>query len=262
MSIDEAEFPKNTAKSVTARALAVLGAFSLEQPTMTLSQLARRAGLPVATVFRLAAELEEGRFLDRDEAGVYSLGTHLWEMGLLTPVHGRLRETAMPFLLNLQYSCRETVQLAISDGVDAVYVEKLTHEVAIPLETRIGARIPLHATAVGKALLAFSPPAFIDFATSLPLKRFTPLTLTTKRALTRELTATLEQGYATSVEEYLADSTGIAAPVLVDGVVVAAIGIINYTGRRDLDVYLPELLSAAAGLADRIAALRYHEASS
>jgi DNA-binding IclR family transcriptional regulator len=203
----------------------------------------------------LAAELEEGRFLDRNSAGRYSLGVHLWEMGLLTPVHGRLRETAMPYLLNLQYECRETVQMAVCDGVDAVYIEKLTSETSAPIESRIGARIPLHATGVGKALLAFSPTAFVDVVLGIPLKRYTEETITNRRALVKELASIRERGYSASHQEYLMGSTSLAAPVLVDGVAKAAIGIVNYSARDDLLRYVEPLRAAADGLAGRLAQL-------
>jgi DNA-binding IclR family transcriptional regulator len=259
---DEVQYPKNTAKSVTARALAVLGAFRVEEPAMTLSQLARVAGLPVATVYRLAGELEEGRFLERDSSGLYRLGVRMWEMGLLTPVHGHLREAAMPFLLNLQYATRETVQLAVCDGVDAVYIEKLTMNTLTPVQTRVGARIPLHATAVGKAILAFSDPAFVEVMTSMPLARYTDHTITTKRALLKDLAEIRETGWAYSREEYLLGSLAIAAPVMVNGKVEAAIGLLNYQLRDDLEVCVPELLEAAAGLGKRLEELQATEQAS
>ena len=249
---DEVQYPKNTAKSVTARALAVLGAFRVEEPAMTLSQLARVAGLPVATVYRLAGELEEGGFLQRDRSNRYSLGVRLWEMGLLTPVHGHLREIAMPFLLNLQYETKETVQLAVCDGLDAVYVEKLTMRTDVPVHSRIGARIPLHATAVGQALLAHSTPEFIDDIAALPLTKYTEHTVTSARELSRSLERVRSQGYALSTEEYLAGSTAIAAPVIVNGRVEAAIGVVNYELRADIEQFVPDLLAACTGLAQRI----------
>ncbi len=249
---DEVLYPKSTAKSVTARALAVLGAFRVDEPAMTLSQLARVAGLPVATVYRLAGELEEGRFLERDSSGLYRLGVRMWEMGLLTPVHGHLRETAMPFLLNLQYATRETVQMAVCDGSDAVYIEKLTMNTATPVQTRVGSRIPLHATAVGEAILAYSDPAFIEVMTSMPLTRFTDRTMTTKRVLLKELEAIRERGFSHSTEEYLPGSTAVAAPVVVNGRVEGAIGVVNYELRKDLDSVVPELLAACAGLGARL----------
>lgn len=259
---NEVQYPKNPAKSVTARALAVLGAFRVEEPAMTLSQLARVAGLPVATVYRLAGELEEGRFLERDSSGLYRLGVRMWEMGLLTPVHGHLREAAMPFLLNLQYATRETVQLAVCDGADAVYIEKLTMNTLTPVQTRVGSRIPLHATAVGEAILAFSEPAFIDVMSNMPLTRYTDSTMTTKRVLLKELDNIKSRGFAHSTEEYMPGSTAIAAPVLVHGRVEAAIGLVNYELREDLEVFVPELLEACAGLGHRLEELQAAEQAS
>lgn len=259
---EEVQYPKSTAKSVTARALAVLGAFRVDEPAMTLSQMARVAGLPVATVYRLAGELEEGRFLERDASGMYRLGVRMWEMGLLTPVHGHMRETAMPFLLNLQYATRETVQLAVCDGTDAVYIEKLTMNTSTPVQARVGHRFPLHATAVGKVILAYSDPAFVDIMTNMPLTRYTDRTVTTKRALLKDLASIRAQGFAHSTEEYLMGSTAIAAPVMVNGKVEAAIGVLNYHLREDLEVFVPELLEACAGLGARLEELQETEQAS
>lgn len=242
----------NPPKSVTARALAVLAAFDVEHPLLTLSQLARRSGLPVATVYRLAGELEDGRFLDRDGSGRYGLGVRLWEMGVLTPIHGRLRETALPFLLNLQYDCRETVQLAVCDGTAAIYIEKLTSEVSVPVENRIGARIPLHATGIGKVLLAFGPEAFREAILAMPLQRFSPDTVTDRRTLARQLVQIRQQGYSRTRQEYQLGCTSIAAPVLVGGTAKAAVGIVSYALREDLDRYVAVLLNAAEGLAKRL----------
>lgn len=246
---------RSTAKSVTARALAVLGAFTLEEPEMSLSRLARACGLPIATVFRLARELEEGRFLDRSDSGQYRLGVHLWEMGLLSPVYGRMRESAMPFLLRLHVATGQTVQLAVIDGFDAIYIEKLTSEIAVPVQTRIGSRIPLHATGVGKALLAFSPPSFVDVFLGMPLTRFTESTATNRRSLARQLAQVTADGFARSTGEYLAGSTSIAAPVLVGGAVVAAVGLVNYE-LDSLEEHIPALIEASTGLGARLTELR------
>lgn len=252
--------PPTPSKSVTARALSIIGAFHVEEPMLTLSEISRATGLPVATVYRLIGELEEGGFLQRHASGRYSLGVRLWEMGLLTPVHGRLREIAMPFLLNLQYDTRETVQLAVCDGLDAVYVEKLTMDTNVPVQSRIGARIPLHATAVGQAMLAVSDDAFVDRILDLPLTRYTEHTLTAKRELRSKLEQVRAEGIAISTEEYLAGSTGIAAPVVVGGRVECAIGVVNYQ-LRDLSEFAAALRRAADGLARRIEELGQAEAT-
>lgn len=244
--------PPTPAKSVTARALSVLGAFSAVTPRLTLSQISRSTGLAVATVFRLAGELVEGGFLQKDASGGYSLGVRMWEMGLLTPVHGRLRELAMPFLLNLQYTTRETVQLAVCDGVDAVYVEKLTSEISVPVQSRIGARIPMHATAVGQVLLAYADAALIDEIAGSPLTSYTEHTITSKRALLRELSDIRERGYAFSAQEYLLGATAVAAPVIVRGKLEAAIGLVNYKNKESFEECLPPLFQACEGFSKRL----------
>lgn len=248
--------PPVPSKSVTARALSVLGAFSALTPRLTLSQISRATGLPVATVFRLAGELEEGGFLQRDTSNYYSLGIKLWEMGLLTPVHGRLREIAMPFLLNLQYETHETVQLAVLDGMDAVYVEKLTSEVGVPIQSRIGARIPLHATAVGQVLLAFSDSTLIDQVVEQPLTKYTEQTIIGKRELLKELSRVRERGYAYSTNEYFQGAVAIAAPVFVDGKVEAACGLVNYENRTDIEDCHVSLKETCRGFSARLEELK------
>lgn len=233
----------------------MLGAFSALTPKLTLSQISRATGLPVATVFRLAAELVEGGFLQRDESNFYSLGVKLWEMGLLTPVHGRLREIAMPFLLNLQYETRETVQLAVCDGLDAVYVEKLTSEISVPIQSRIGARIPLHATAVGQVLLAYADSQLIDQIVDLPLTKYTDNTITTKKNLLRELSNVRDRGYSYSRGEYVAGSVSIAAPVIVNGKIEAAMGVVNYDERPDIERCYDAVLEACQGFSRRLETL-------
>lgn len=248
--------PPVPSKSVTARALSVLGAFSALTPRLTLSQISRATGLPVATVFRLAGELEEGGFLQRDSSNYYSLGIKLWEMGLLTPVHGRLREIAMPFLLNLQYLTHETVQLAVLDGLDAVYVEKLTSEVGVPIQSRIGSRIPLHATAVGQVLLAYAEASLIDEVVEMPLTQYTDQTITGKRALLRELSNVRDRGYAYSTNEYLEGAVAIAAPVFVGGKIEAACGLVNYNNRTDIEECYSALFEACQGFSARLEVLK------
>lgn len=239
-------------KSVTGRALSVLGAFDVQHPELTLTELAKRTGLALATAYRLAGDLEKEQYLVRDGEGMYRLGTRLWEMGVLTPLHGRLRESAMPFLLNLQYDCRETVQLAIREGTDGIYVEKLTLETSVPVQSRIGARIPLHATGIGKSLLAFAPEGFLEAFLQLPMAAYSETTITNPHELARELRVIRRQGFSESNQEYHAGSTSIAAPVVVDGVAVAAVGIVNYELRDDLRIYKDRLLEMTNGLAARL----------
>lgn len=244
--------PPAVPKSVVARALLILSHFSVDKPSMTISEVSRSTGLAVATAYRLLAELEAGQFLERSPQGQYRLGIRLWEMGLLTQLHGRLRESALPFLLNLQYKTRQTVQFAIPEGSTGLYIEKLTDEESVPLQSRIGARMPLHATGVGKALLAFSSQSVQDEVSSQPLQAFTEHTVCEPDWLQQELSTIQERGFAVSSQEYLLGSTSIAAPVLVGEKVQAAVGLVNYRLDSNLERFQEPLLHAAQGIGRRL----------
>lgn len=241
-------------RSVTARALALLGAFDSEHPRLTLTQLARRADLPLATVHRLAGELVAWGALERDDRGRYGVGFRVWETGVLAIVHTRLREAALPWLLRLHAETQETIQLAALDGFDAIYVEKLTASPVVPTASRIGARMPLHATGVGKALLASQGPAFVDALLQQPLRRHTADTITGRTALRRELAAIRQQGFATSWQEFRVGSCSVAAVVPADNEAqpAAAVGIVSYRLRRDLTDHVGLLREATAAIAARL----------
>src|SRR3954469_1986221 len=98
----------------TARALAVLSAFDHGHRSLTLSDVARRADLPLATTSRLLAELDAGRLLSRRPAGTYEIGVRGWYLGLLT-WHTTLREAALPHLQDLVTATGHTVHLAVLD---------------------------------------------------------------------------------------------------------------------------------------------------
>jgi DNA-binding IclR family transcriptional regulator len=238
-------------RSVTGRALAVLGAFDAEHPRLSLSDLARRTGIPLSTTFRLVAELEQWRALDREPDGRYAVGFRLWELGRLTPVNGGIREAAMPFMQDLYELTRENVHLAVRDGDEAIYVEKLTGHRAVPILSRVGGRLPLHATGVGKALLAAAPPAFRAAYLRGPLVRVTPYTLADPARLARELDLVRRRGWARTSEEMSLGSCSVAVNVPGTG---AALGLVVHSVRRELDRWVPALRRAAAGVADVLSA--------
>ena len=145
-------------RPVTARALDLLGAFDTAHRRMTLTELAARAGLPIATAHRLVAELVGWGALARRHDGAYEVGHRLWTLGLLAPVQGELREVAAPFLQDLYAATGDTVHLAVREGNRALYVERLSGNASVPVVSQVGGRLPLHTTGVGKVLLAHAPP--------------------------------------------------------------------------------------------------------
>lgn len=243
-------------RTVTSRVLAILAALETTDGPLTLTEIARAAGLPLATAHRLVAELAEHRCLERDADGGYQVGLRLWELGLRGPLHTRLREAAMPYLQGLYESTRENVHLAVRDGADTLYVEKLSGFTSVPIVSRIGGRLPLHATGVGKALLAHAPVAFVESYLSGPLARPTRHTLIEPGRLLRDLTRVRTRGYAITREEMTLGNCSVAAPVLDSGgLAVAAVGVVVHTVRVDPDRLAPPVCRAAAGIADRLAAL-------
>ncbi|MEU4442372.1 IclR family transcriptional regulator [Actinosynnema sp. NPDC050801] len=240
-------------RSMAGRALALLGVFDAANPRLRLTELARRADLPLATVHRLTAELVSWGALERDATGHYTIGLRLWEAATLAPVAGRLREIALPFMQDLYEATRENIHLAVHDGFDALYVEKLSGHRSVPVVSRIGARLPLHPTGVGKALLARADAEFVRGYVERPLRRFTRYTITERARLLRELRATADRGYALTNEEMTLGSCSVAVAIPAEGHRPAgALGIVVRSVRPDLHRLVPDLRAAAEAIARRL----------
>jgi DNA-binding IclR family transcriptional regulator len=235
--------------SVTSRALAVLGAFDERHRSLRLSEVAERADLPLTTTHRLVAELVAWGALRRLPSGSYVIGRRLWDLGMLAPVQRGLREAASPFLHDLYGATLETVHLAVRDGLETLYVDRLAGHRSVPIVSTIGSRLPLHATGVGKVLLAFAPPEVQQAVLDAPLRRFTRYTVTTAPRLAEQLARARSEGYATTVEEMSPGACSVAVPVLVDDLAVAAIGIVVPDLRRTRPRLVAALQVAAQGIA-------------
>ncbi|MEZ5194619.1 MAG: IclR family transcriptional regulator [Nocardioides sp.] len=159
-------------RSVLGKAMAVLRAFTAEDG-LGFAELQRRTGLPKATLHRVAGDLVTARLLERRD-GVYHLGRQLFELGMLASVERTLLEVATPFLEDLYERTHETVHLGVREGAEVVYVAKVTGHRQVKAPSRIGGRMPVHSTAVGKALLAFAPEAVRVQVLTGPLERRTP----------------------------------------------------------------------------------------
>ncbi|MEU6780126.1 IclR family transcriptional regulator [Nonomuraea angiospora] len=238
-------------RSVTSKVLAILGAFDSAHPQLTLTDVARRSGLPLSTAHRLVAELEEWQALSRAPDGLLRVGLRLWELGQLAP--GRLQDLAHPWLQELFATTRENVHLAVRDGLEVLYVDKVYGRRAVPIVSRTGGRLPMHPTGVGKALLAYEPDWFVKSYLARKLERPTPHTITEPGRLARELAVVRAQGYALTYEEMTLGTCSAAAPILVDGRPVAALGIVLSSRRaRELPQLIDPLLSTAAAIATAI----------
>lgn len=241
-------------KSVASRILAVLESFENRGRSLTLSEIAEDAGLPVSTAHRIIKELNEWGALTRDGNGRYSVGLRLWELGQTST--SRLRDAVRPFLQDLFSLTGEVCHFVIREGNEALYVDRIYGSKRVPRASRIGGRLPLHATAVGMVILAQEEPWFQDAYLEGPLKSLTPKTIVDPRALRTEFRSTAAQRCAITHEAARMGASSMAVPILLDisglGTEIpasAAIGIVTTVSTdKDLQRYLPVL----RGVAQRI----------
>ncbi len=215
-----------TAVGKALRILIDLGALSCEEG-VRLTDLVERTGFRKPTVHRLLSELKDYGFVEQDRAtGRYRLGTKL--VSLSTAVYGKtdLRRLARSHLSELVGKTGVTAHLAIRDGNEVVYIDKMEGTFPIRLASGIGWRGPLHCTALGKAILAFETEDVREDALEAELSRRTPHTITTREALAAELVRVRELGYAVDDRENEPDIRCIAAPIFNHaGEPIAAISI-------------------------------------
>lgn len=234
--------------SVTARALGVLSVFSRQHRHLPLTEIARRAGLPLSTAHRLVADLTAWGALERTSDGDYRIGLRLWEVATLAPRGVGVREAALPFLEDLYEATHQNVHLAVRDGTQALYVERISGRGAVPVVSRVGGRLPLHATGVGLVLLAYAPAEVQESVLAAPLHRYTPHTVTAPRALRRMLAEVRRTRVAISSGLLDPEALSIAAPVFdPGGEVVAALSVV-VPSTADAAVYVPAVSAAARGV--------------
>jgi IclR family transcriptional regulator, acetate operon repressor len=223
--------------------LAVLDALQTEPAT--IRELARRTGLPLASVHRIVVRLSAWGGVERVAGGVRP-GLRLFELGQLVPARENLREIALPFMGDLYAATHEVVSLAVLDGTDTVWIEQLSGRLAPPVPSRVGGRLPAHVTAAGKVLLAFGD----DVVGALDLARHGPGTITDREALRAELRHVRERGIAINREESRRGVLGVAAPVVArDGAVVAALALaVARRSRFSPEAMAPAVRTAALAL--------------
>lgn len=206
----------------------VLDLFSLERPEWGVSEVSRELGIPKSTACELLISLTDQRLLQRTRKGRYRLGWRLFELSQTLLDTTEFRIEARRVMEELVRSWEETVHLAVLDGVQAVYVEKLQPTPAVKIRlSRTGARLPAHCSGVGKVLLAHSD---WEQVTALfedqGLSKLTGNTITTLDALADELERVREQGYAYDDEETLIGLCCVAAPIRnYSGEVAASVSI-------------------------------------
>ncbi|WP_371130924.1 IclR family transcriptional regulator [Arthrobacter sp. SDTb3-6] len=236
---------------MTSRALALLGTFDVEHSVQTLSAMARRAGLPVATAHRFAGDLVAWGGLEKVPGG-YRVGQRIWRLGLLAPARQNIAEVAAPFMQDVLFVTHNVVNLFILDGTDVLLVERMSGTGAGQPFRRVGARLPLHASAAGKIMLAYGAKELLTSAAQR-LDPHTPRTITNPTVLAAEVERVRTNRYATTEEEAGPDNYGLAVPVfLPNNQLVAALGIVTRGRPAPVGTVVPVLNIAARGIARRL----------
>lgn len=232
--------------AVQERILSILGAFTADRPSLSLSDIAEVTEMPISTAHRLVGNLVAWGALERDERRRYVIGLRLWEIGLLSPRAYRHRSRILPLLEELFVATREHLVLtALLDG-EAVMVEQLLGRGGARLAAGLGERLPLHASSPGHVFLAFGPPELWEVIEAEPLHAYTSHTVTNPdqlRAIVREVRRT---SVAISEGAIVSSTVSISAPVFTQrGEFYGAVSLVATIGTVDPRALAPLVLKTA-----------------
>lgn len=218
--------PQTGGIEVLGRSFDVLGVFCqgpAEQ--LSLAEISRRTGLPKSTAHRLLATLVSLGAVER-VGSAYRLGMRMFEIGEHVPRKRDLREAALPFMEDLYEVTHETVHLAVLDGPEVLYIERIQgHHKHRQLASRVGGRLPAYCTGVGKALLAFNPEAAAGIVKGVRLDARTPYTITSPELLLDELSSIRRSRLSFDREENALGIYCVATAILRGGQAVAALSV-------------------------------------
>jgi DNA-binding IclR family transcriptional regulator len=202
----------DTLKSLTKIAR-ILECFSTANRALSLAELCDRTGYPRSTTHRLLASMREVGFLDQDRTrDRYRLGLKLFEFGNVVLSNMDLHREARPYVEQLGRLTGQLVHLAVFDGRQAVVIHRSDPNDSTTSLTHIE-NAPVHCTSVGKAILAFQPPAVIDRLIAAGLRRFTDTTIVDGGALKEELGRIRERGYSVDEAEHQPGLRCVGAPI-------------------------------------------------
>ena len=220
---------KNSGKIQSVdRALNILEIISDAEDGMTLAQLSEEVGLPKSTVHGLVSTLRDHKFVSQaDDDGRYRMGIMLFELGTKLARSWDIRDAAKPAMRWLSKEFGETVHLGCEDNGEVLYLDKIAADSLISIVSEIGARLPMHCSAIGKALLAHNSESEIKrHIGNLGLAPLTGRTITNPDELIKELEKVRLQGFALDDGEIMEGLRCVGAPIYdTDGLVRYAISV-------------------------------------
>jgi IclR family transcriptional regulator, pca regulon regulatory protein len=242
------------------RGLAILSCFTPKRPVLGIADIADELGMSHSTTHRYVITLLALGYLEQGASRKYRLGLRVTDLGMSALNSTGLREHAHPYLEDLRQRSSYTVSLAVLDGAEILYVDRVRSfrrdRGRVNLDLHTGSRLPAYATAMGKLLLAYLPETEQrELIASLKLSKQGPNTITGKKALREELDEIREASFAVDDEELARDLHSIAAPVRNEArEVVAAVDIAAPSSLISLEELVDALGPHLVSTADRISA--------
>jgi DNA-binding IclR family transcriptional regulator len=245
-----------TANSVLGKVQLIVEAFGPDDEHLSLTELARRSGVAKASVHRLAQELLVWGVLER-RGSDYWLGIRLFEIGQRVPRQRILRDAARPYMEDLHQATNETIHLAVPDGREVLYLEKVSGHGQVTKPSRVAGRMPMHCTATGKVLLAFGPRDLVEEVIASPLERRTPHTVSAPGLLLNELARARANGYAVEYEQTRAGYVSVAIPLTgATGLTTGALSVTAPLFRADVTRYAGLLAMVGRRITKTVSAMR------
>ena len=243
------------------RALAMLEAVAHEPEGLSNAEISRKLQIPKSSASYILRTLEKQGYLNREkEGGKYRVGLKVLSLsrGALSGID--VREVALPIMRHLVEKTGLTCHLAILDGPEAVYIEKVEPPGFIRMDTWVGRRMRVHATSVGKALVAHVAEERLEkIISERAMERRTSKTITTLARLLKELEKVRLQGYAVDDEENNLGARCVGAPIFnQQGVIEASVGLSGTIGQVNAQT-MPRILEALKDAARHVSMqLGYH----
>ena len=239
--------------TVLDRVLRILSAFDADRRKLAVSELARLAEIPLATTYRLVAQLAEEDVLTRYKDGTIGLGMRLWELAARSSPALSLRTAAMPFLDDVQSIFRQHTQLSVLDDHELLVVERLSSRNSVVNQATVATRMPIHTVSMGLVQLAFQPQHVIEAYFAMHPEA-THMSYPSTGSMTHTLAKIRRDGFAMLSGMLDDGTTGAAVPVFDkptgrSRVAIAAISVVIPEDFEPRSAVIPVLMAASRGLA-------------
>jgi DNA-binding IclR family transcriptional regulator len=254
ITLNMAKPSSDSPSAAVERALAMLEAVSQVSDGLSNAEISRKLNIPKSSASYILRTLEAQGYLTRDaESGKYRVGLKILSLSRGALGGLDVRGVALPVMRHLTHQTGLTCHLAVLDGPDAVYIEKVEPEGFIRMDTWVGRRMRVHATSVGKAIVAYIPQEQLEeILRKSGMEKRTPKTLTTLPRLFKELEKVRAQGYAVDDEENNLGARCVGAPIFDErGSIEASLGLSGTTQQVSPQT-MPRILEALKDAARHI----------